>query len=171
MNNKILTLIFATLLSTDFIYAGDSNETVVPTKHNKKLTLSTIAEIQSGMGTVMMEFGHRFYVAYYAAKASNWELAKYQIDELIEAQEIAEATRPQYAKQLKAFEDGAITNLQKSIEAKDWKLFQERYTETTNACNACHASNGHPYIHYQLPKEAPKYLRMNLVMEDKKDKK
>ncbi|RUM69914.1 MAG: hypothetical protein DSZ07_03615 [Sulfurovum sp.] len=123
MNNKILTLTSAILLSTAFICANDSNETVVPTKHNKKLTLSTIAEIQLGRGTVMMEFGHRFYVAYYAAKTSNWELAKYQIDELIEAQEIVEATRPQYAKQLKAFEDGAITNLQKSIETKECKLF------------------------------------------------
>jgi len=162
MKNKILKLTYATLLFTASLYANDTNETIVPTKHNKNLTLSQIAEIQPGLGTIMMEFGHRFYVAYYAAKASNWELAEYQIHELIEAQEIAEATRPKYAKQLKAFEDGVIENLQKSIKKKDWKLFQQRYKETTHACNACHKANGHEYIHYQLPKEAPKYLLMKL---------
>ena len=162
MKNKFLLFILATLVYTTNMIADNINDTIVPTKHNKQLTIGTLAEIQPGLGTIMREFGHRFYIAYYAAKADNWELAKYQIHELIEAQEIAEATRPKYAKQLKSFEDGSIKRLQNSIEAKDWKLFQQKYSETTTACNACHKINGHPYINYQLPKEAPRYLRMSL---------
>ena len=162
MKNKFLLFIVTTLLYTTNIIADNINDTIVATKHNKQLTIGTLAEIQPGLGTIMREFGHRFYIAYYAAKADNWELAKYQIDELIEAQEIAEATRPKYAKQLKSFEDSSIKRLQESIQAKDWKLFEQRYSETTTACNACHKINGHPYINYQLPKEAPRYLRMGL---------
>jgi len=53
----------------------------VPTKHNKNMTLGQIADIQPGLGTVMIEYGHRFYLAYYAAKAGNWGLANYEIKE------------------------------------------------------------------------------------------
>ena len=160
--NRLLKLISAILICAASVYAGDIGKMVVPTKHNNNLTIGQIAEIQPGLGTVMIEFGHRFYVAYYAAKAGNWELAEYQIHELVEAQEVAEVTRPEYAKALKIFEQGALAELQKAIKAKEWKLFDAKYTQTTNACNACHTNTGHPYIQYHLPKEAPKYLRMSL---------
>jgi cytochrome c553 len=162
MKSKLLKLILPALICTISVYGSDLDKTVISTKHNKNLTLGELAEIQPGLGTIMIEFGHRFYVAYYAAKAGNWELAEYEIHELIEAQEVAEVTRPKYTKSLKAFEHSAMANLQKAIKAKDWKLFETNYTQTTDACNACHKSTGHQYIQYRLPKEAPKYLRMSL---------
>ncbi len=162
MKNKFLLFTLTTLLYTTNIVAGNISNTIVQTKHNQQLTIGDLAEIQPGMGSLMREFGHRFYIAYYAAKAKNWELAKYQIDELLEAQEIAEITRPKYAKQLKSFEDNSIKKLLSTIEAKDWKQFKQKYNETTNACNTCHKTNGHPYINYELPEEEPKYLRMSL---------
>jgi len=160
--NRFLKLFSVALICAASTYAGDMSKTVVATKHNKNLTIGQIAEIQPGLGTIMIEFGHRFYVAYYAAKAGNWGLAEYQIHELVEAQEVAEATRPKYTEALKTFEHGALADLQEAIKAKKWKLFDEKYTQTTNACNACHKSTGHPYIQYRLPQEAPKYLRMGL---------
>jgi hypothetical protein len=153
MLKLVLPMIFcATLFAQNL-----SNETI-PTKHNKNMTLSDIAQIQPGLGTVMIEFGHRFYISYYAAKAGNWELAKYEIEELIEAQEIAETTRPKYKKHLKDFEDKYLKKLEDTIKSKDFKRFEKQYTSTTKACNRCHEVNGHPYIKYKLPKEAPKFL-------------
>jgi len=160
--NKLLKLMAIVSTCVISIDAGDIDKTIIATKHNTHLTLGEIAEIQPGLGTIMIEFGHRFYVAYYAAKASNWGLADYEIHELIEAQEVAEATRPKYTEELKAFEHGTLAQLQKTIKAKNWKQFEVKYAETTKACNACHTKNGHPYIQYQLPKGAPKYLRMEL---------
>jgi len=160
--NRLFKLASAVLISITAIVAGDMSQTVVATKHNKSLTLEQIAQIQPGLGTLMIEFGHRFYVAYYAAKANNWELADYEIHELIEAQEVAEVTRPKYTEDLKAFEHGALAQLQQTIKTKDWKQFEVKYAETTKACNACHTKNGHPYIQYKLPKIAPMYLRMEL---------
>ena len=160
--NKLLKLLTILSICAVSSYAGDMSKTVIATKHNANLTLGQIAEIQAGLGTLMIEFGHRFYVAYYAAQAGNWGLADYEIHELIEAQEVAEATRPKYTEELKAFEHGVLAKLQKTIKAKDWKQFEVKYEETTKACNTCHAKNGHPYIQYKLPKEAPKYLRMGL---------
>jgi len=162
MKTKFITLSVIVLVAFNSLYAMDIANTIIPTKHNKTLSLSDMAEIQPGLGTIMMEFGHRFYITYYAAKASNWELAKYEIDELIEAQEVAETTRPKYTTQLKEFESAFISKLQNSIEKKDWELFKKNYEQTTNACNRCHKENEHPYIQYRLPKEAPKYLKMAL---------
>jgi hypothetical protein len=162
MLNKLLNATLVTLLFGVFSHAKDIGEEIVPTKHNKNLTIEDIAEIQPGLGTVMIEFGHRFYITYYAAKAGNWKLAEYELEELIEAQEVAETTRPKYKKQLKDFEDDYLEKLEDAIEDKNFKKFKKLYTKTTKACNRCHKANGHPYIRYQLPKEAPKYLRMAL---------
>ena len=90
---RLFKLIAITSICIVSMQAKDIDKTIIATKHNKNLTLGQIAEIQPGFGSIMMEFGHRFYVAYYAAKAANWELAAYEIHELIEAQEIAEVTR------------------------------------------------------------------------------
>ena len=149
-------------LLTTVVFANYIGDEVVATKHNKHLTISQVAEIQPGLGTIMMEFGHRFYIAYYAAKAKNWGLAKYEIKELLEAQEVVELTRPLYTKALKEFENKYIKNLLNAIEAKDIKRFELSFTQTTNACNSCHKATGHAYIYYQLPSEAPKFLRLKL---------
>ena len=56
--------------------------------------LKTLAEIQPGLGTVMIEYGNRYSIAYYAAKGGNWDLAAYQIKEMREIQEVGETTGP-----------------------------------------------------------------------------
>ncbi len=125
---------------------------------HKTLSLETLSAIQPGMGTVMMEYGHRFYIAYYAARAGNWELARYQLHEQLEIQEVGEATRPRYAAQLKAFEEDYLEKVEKAAEAKDWKRFEKAYAAATKACNRCHVDTGHGYIRYKLPDTPPKLL-------------
>jgi hypothetical protein len=162
MKNRFLSTVLILSLCTVASDAKNIGDEIVSTKHNKNLTIDDIAEIQSGLGTVMIEFGHRFHIIYYAAKASNWELAEYELGELVEIQEVGETTRPKYKKQLKDFEDNYLEKLEDAIESKNFKRFEEEYKKTTKACNRCHTANGHPYIKYQLPKTKPKYLRMSL---------
>src|ERR1019366_10198175 len=70
--------------------------------------LKTLAAIQPGLGTVMIEYSNRAGNVYYAAQAGNWGLAAYQLNEMTEIQEVAENTRPERASALKAFETGAL---------------------------------------------------------------
>ncbi len=135
--------------------AANMNDQVVPTKHNKNLTLGQIADMQPGLGTVMIEYGHRFYKAYYAARAANWELAAYQVKEMTEIQEVGEATRPEHAEELRAFEHTYLDPLNESIKAKDWNGFAANYAKAVGACNACHTGAGFSYIKYRLPTHAP----------------
>lgn len=66
--------------------------------------LTTLADIQPGLGSVMVEYSNRAGNVYYAAQSGNWELAAYQLNEMTEIQEVAETTRPARAKALQAFE-------------------------------------------------------------------
>ena len=135
--------------------AKNMNDQVVPTKHNKNMTLGQIADITPGLGTVMIEYGHRFYIAYYAAKAGNWDLAAYEIKEQTEIQEVGEVTRPGHAEELKAFEHTYLDPIQVAIKAKDWNKFTANYAAAVDGCNNCHAGTGHGFIKYRLPTRAP----------------
>jgi len=117
--------------------------------------LKTLADIQPGLGTIMIEYGHRFATMYYAAKGGNWDMASYQLKEMTEIQEVGEKTRPARAPMLKSFEETSLAKLGETIKAKDWKKFQTAYTTATQACNGCHAANGFGFIKYELPKASP----------------
>jgi cytochrome c553 len=125
---------------------------------------------QPGMGTVMHEYGYRFYVLYYAAKAGNWPLAEYQLHEQLEIQEVGEAVRPAYAGKLKTFEEDALGPVAEAVGKRDFRRFEAAYGEAVRACNRCHTETGHGYIRYELPKVPPPLLSMEPVAEREKGK-
>ena len=113
--------------------------------------LDALAKVQPGLGTVMTEYGNRFVDVYYAAKGGNWGLAQYQLKEMLEIQEVGEATRPAKAPLLKSFEEGYLLPLEKTISAKQWKKFDSLYRDAADGCNGCHAATDHEFIHFRLP--------------------
>jgi len=121
-------------------------------KGSSEEQLKTLAEIQPGLGTVMIEYGSRYTNLYYAAKGGNWDLAAYQLKEAREIQEVGETTRPARASALKAFETSYLDPLDAAIKAKEFKKFDKAFKDGIEGCNGCHAGQGFPYIKYQLPK-------------------
>jgi hypothetical protein len=117
--------------------------------------LNTLANIQPGLGTVMMEYSARYTNAYYAAKGGNWDLAGYMLKEALEIQEVGEATRPARAGALKAFEAAYLDPLDAAIKAKDFDAFDAAFKKGIKGCNGCHASQGFPFIEYVLPDSPP----------------
>ena len=122
--------------------------------------LKTLAGLQPGLGTVMIEYSNRFTNAYYAAKGGNWDLAGYQIKEALEIQEVGEATRPGRADALKTFEKAFVVSLDDAIKAKDFGKFDAAFSSAVNGCNGCHVDQGFGYIHYVLPDAPPAPLSM-----------
>jgi hypothetical protein len=114
--------------------------------------LKTLADIQPGLGTVMIEYGARYTNLYYAAKGGNWDLAAYQLKEAREIQEVGETTRPARAEGLKAFEKAYLDPIELAIKAKNFQRFNETFKKGVQGCNGCHAAQGFPYIRYELPK-------------------
>ena len=117
--------------------------------------LKTLANVQPGLGTVMMEYSNRYTNTYYAAKGGNWGLAAYQLKEGREIQEVGETTRPEKAGALKAFDSSYLDPLEKTIEAKDFKKFETAFKAGIQGCNECHVGQGLPFIRYELPKAPP----------------
>ena len=122
--------------------------------------LKTLAELQPGLGTVMMEYSTRYTNMYYAAKGGNWDLAAYQHKEALEIQEVGETTRPARAAGLKAFETAYLVPLDAAIKAKDFGAFEKTFKEGIQGCNGCHAAQGFPFIKYSLPSAPPAPLSM-----------
>ncbi len=121
--------------------------------------LKTLAELQPGLGTVMMEYSARYTNAYYAAKAGNWDLAAYMLKEQLEIQEVGEATRPARAGALKAFETAYLEPLSDAIKAKDMDKFTSVFNNGIKGCNGCHSAAGFPFIEYSLPDAPPAPLK------------
>jgi superoxide dismutase len=122
--------------------------------------LKTLAGIQPGLGSVMIEYSDRFTNTYYAAKGGNWDLAAYQLKEALEIQEVGEATRPNRAGALKGFETAFVGNLDAAIKAKDFGKFDAAFKAAVQGCNGCHAGQGFAYIKYELPAAPPAPLSM-----------
>jgi hypothetical protein len=117
--------------------------------------LKSLAELQPGLGTVMIEYANRFTTMYYAANGGNWGMADYQLKEMREIQEVGETTRPGRAKMLKSFESDNLDKLAETIKGKDLKKFNATFKETVTECNGCHVANDFAFVKYQLPKVSP----------------
>jgi hypothetical protein len=120
--------------------AFSPTDTQVKTDHNP-LTLGQIANIQPGLGTVMIEYSIRFNNLYFAAQKGNWDMVHYQYLEMLEIQEVGEVTRTNRAPALQAFENGALAPLDKAAQAKDLAAFTAAYDVAINGCNGCHATS------------------------------
>ena len=138
------------LTAAGFSYAGSDW-----LKGTTEEQLKSLAELQPGLGTVMIEYSHRFSTMYYSAKGGNWDMAGYQLKEAKEIQEVGETTRPGRAKFLKEFESTYLDPLDEAIKAKDWKKFEVAFKKAEGGCNDCHKTQGFRYIKYELPKASP----------------
>ncbi len=112
-------------------------------------------KIQPGLGTVMMEYGYRFAMAYMAAQAGDWAMAQYQLKEALEIQEVGEITRSGKAELLKTFEHDHIDALVADVEVKDLGSFNADYDSALAGCNDCHKTTGHEYIVVKKPDMSP----------------
>jgi len=110
-----------------------------------------LADIQPGLGTVMIEYGSRFGNIYYAAQAANWGMAAYQLKEMVEIQEVGETTRPARKAALQGLEKSTLVPLAKDIVNQDLTNFNKDFTTAVAFCNACHQATGFSYVVYKLP--------------------
>jgi hypothetical protein len=143
------------LVAALLLVIGVSAQSPTWLKGSTEQQLKALADIQPGLGTVMIEYGNRYTTAYYAAKGGNWQWAAYQVKEAREIQEVGETTRPSRAPGLKKFESTFLDPIDAAIKAKDFKKFDAAFKSGIAGCNGCHVKEGFPYIKYQLPDRSP----------------
>jgi hypothetical protein len=113
-----------------------------------------------GLGEYMTTIQLHAGKLWFAAKASNWELAEYELDELKETMEAAkglnvEKNGVKISGVLDSVLKTQVAELDKSIKSKSQTEFQKSYDETLSACNGCHTEAGYKFIHIVRPSAPP----------------
>lgn len=109
-----------------------------------------------GLGEIMGATQMRHAKLWFAGKNKNWELARYELDEIKEGFEDAKTYYPSFKGiPVSALLDKntlpPLNGLDRSIDGKDGKKFAEAFDRLTAACNRCHQEAGHGYIVIKRP--------------------
>jgi hypothetical protein len=118
--------------------------------------LATLKETAPGLGEYMTTIQLHAGKLWFAAKALNWELAEYELDELKETMEAAKGLNAEkngvkISGVLDSVLQTQVAELDKSIKNKNQTQFQKSYDETLSACNGCHTEAGYKFIHIVRP--------------------
>ncbi len=127
------------------------------TKHGM-LTVDQIGEALPGGARLMDEIGRRYWVLYYAAKAGNWELARYMERESEKILGIMGQVRPKYAADLAAFIQTDLGPIARAIDAKDWPSFEAAYRRGIEASDTYHEKYNKGFLRFRLPDHPPEWL-------------
>lgn len=122
--------------------------------------LVTAKELAPGLGDFMTTIQLHAGKLWFAAKASNWELADYELDELKETMEAAKALNAEkngvkISGVLDAVIQTQVAQLADAIKRKSQTEFQKSYDGTLSACNGCHTEAGFKFIHIVRPTAPP----------------
>jgi hypothetical protein len=122
--------------------------------------LATAKALVPGLGEYMTTIQLHAGKLWFAARASNWELAEYELDELKETMEAAKALNAEkngvkISGVLDSVLQTQVSQLAASIKRKSPAEFQKLYDETLSACNGCHTEAGFKFIHIVRPSAPP----------------
>jgi hypothetical protein len=109
----------------------------------------------------MVEYANRFWILYYAAKAGNWPLAKYEHSEMMKLGKIVSVVRPKYAEGTAEFEDAYMEPLQAAIAAADWNAFDAAYHRAMYGSDTYHDRFAKPFLRFRLPPDAPPWIEFD----------
>ena len=125
------------------------------TSQQPVFSLEELTGLQPGLGRLMPEIGARAAKLYYAAKAENWPMAGFQLNEIRGLMLMGAFTRPKYEKDLKDFLDGVFTTVKTAILHEDFGEFEAAFNEAVKSANAFHGAYEKPYIVWKVPDSAP----------------
>lgn len=127
---------------------------------HREMSVEDIAVIQPGLGRLMPEVGARTWKLFYAAKAENWPLAKFQWKEIKGLMELGAFTRPKHEEALNTYLAENWAPIEAAINDKNFKAFEEAFHKAVDAGNAYHELKDKPYIVWKLPDTPPPDLDM-----------
>jgi Skp family chaperone for outer membrane proteins len=122
--------------------------------------LASTKELAPGLGEYMTTIQLHAGKLWFAAKATNWELAEYELDELKETMEAAKALNAEkngvkISNVLDSVLQTQVAQLAESVKRKSSGEFQKSYDEMLSACNGCHTEAGYKFIHIIRPSAPP----------------
>jgi hypothetical protein len=101
------------------------------------------------LSDIMMQQQMRHIKLWFAGDGGNWPLADYELDHLKDGfDDVANILGGDLAQQ---HVGGAISGLEKAIDAKDRDAFVSAFDRLSAGCNECHRTLDHAFIAIQRP--------------------
>ena len=111
--------------------------------------VATEAQGSPRLGDIMVQQQMRHIKLWFAADAGNWPLADYELDQLKDGfDDVANLLGGELAQQ---HVGGAISGLEKAIDAKNREAFGSAFDRLSAGCNECHRTLDHAFIVIQRP--------------------
>ncbi len=138
---------------------GDAHDHVIDTGKGS-FSLDDLGPLLPGMAEVMPLVGDRIWKCYYAGKARNRPLARFQLKEAVNLMEKGVFLRPKYAENMEQFISTQVAAVGKAIEAEDWDAFEAAFREMVDQANAYHDLYEKPFLRWKIPDDPPPDLDM-----------
>ncbi len=129
----------------------------------ERLEIEELTALQPGLARLMPEIGARFWKCCYAARASNWPLAAWQLREMRKLMRLGEVTRPKYRDDMEEFIVEEVEPLLAALDARDLATFERVFAEAVAAANELHRRWQKPWIVWKLPDTPPPDLDLTPV--------
>lgn len=121
----------------------------------KSMTIEDLAMVQPGLARIMPEIGARTWKLYYAAKAGNWPMAKFQWKETKGLFELGAFMRPKHEEAINKYLEEDWSRLEAPIKNEDFAAFEQAFEHCVDMANAYHELKEKPYLRWKLPSEPP----------------
>ena len=115
-----------------------------------------VAKFRPGLGEFMLSVQVHHCKLFFAGSAANWQLAKFEVDEIREQLNHAVAIETDRT-EIKSIPMvyPALDSIDAAISAKDTAQFHQQYIRLTNACNECHKAVNFEFNKVKIPDVNP----------------
>lgn len=119
-----------------------------------------LRSIVPGQATAMTQVAYNFSNLWFAARAANWPLAQFYLNETrvrlrwaVRITPVRKIGSGELALQpiLDGIEKGALAVLDGAVAAKDRGQVETAYRGMLDACHGCHVASEKPYLRLQIP--------------------
>jgi hypothetical protein len=117
--------------------------------------LSDLGHLLPGMAEIMPLVGERIWKCYYAGKARNKPLARFQLAEAVNLMEKGIILRPKYTEDMEKFLNESVAAVRKCIDDEDWGSFETAFSKMVENANANHELYDKGFLRWKVPDEPP----------------
>jgi hypothetical protein len=117
--------------------------------------LSDLGHLLPGMADMMPLIADRIWKCYYAGKAQNRPLARFQLHEAVVLMEKSIVLRPKYTENMEKFISGIVDTVSKCIDSEDWEGFEAAYQAMIEEGNANHEIYDKGFLRWKMPDMPP----------------
>ena len=117
--------------------------------------LSELGRLLPGMAEIMPLVGDRIWKCYYAGKAGDQPLARFQLKEAKNLMEKGAILRPKYTDNMNKFLTKQLAAVAEAIEAEDWAAFEKTFQAMVKSANAYHGVYDKAFLQWKIPDQPP----------------